>query len=407
MVEQVEKWHRVFGQILHRTHMAAADDLADIVNAAAAPVGVSLRIYLADLGQEWLRPVHAGPALLVDATPAGEAFQRTEIVPVDADGSTPPYLWMPLLDGTERLGVARVGLPHDADPHDKWLREQCWALVGLTAHLVMSKQHYSDLFHIVRRTEPVSVASELLQRLLPPHTFACDRLVISALMEPSSEVAGDGYDYTVDAGRAHVGIFDAVGHDMHAGLITTVALAATRNGRRNGSPMSTGVALADEAIRGVVAPKGLVPFATALVAELDLDTGVLRYLNAGHPPAVLLRAGRVVEYLDRLCGLPLGLGHLGRPRRDPETVRLQPGDRMLFYTDGVTEARNTEGEMFGLDQLIRLVEFHESAGLSTPETLRRITRALMHHQNGRLSDDATLLLLEWDTSAPVALLPEP
>ncbi|TDV44155.1 stage II sporulation protein E [Actinophytocola oryzae] len=402
----MEKWHRAFGQVLHRAHLASAGDLADIVNNAAAPVGVSVQVYLADMSQGRLCPVQSGPALLVDSTTAGEAFQRTEIVPVDAVGSTPPYLWIPLLNGTERLGVARVDLPPDADPHDTWLREQCWALVGLTAHLVMSKQHYSDLFHTVRRSEPLSVASELLRQLLPPQTFACDQLVVSALMEPSSRVAGDGYDYAIDAGRAYLGIFDAMGHDMNAGLITSVALAATRNARRNGFSASKGVELADEAIREVVAPKGFVPFATALIAELDLDTGVLRYLNAGHPPAVLLRAGKVVGHLDRRCGMPLGLGHLGHPRGGPVTVRLQPGDKVLFYTDGVTEARSTDGEMFGLDQLIHLIELHERAGLPTPETLRRITRAVMHHQNGHLSDDATLLLVEWDASAPNALLPE-
>jgi hypothetical protein len=95
-----------------------------------------------------------------------------------------------VLNGTERLGVAHVVLPAGTDPHGKWVREQCWTLAGLIGYLVISKLHYSDLFHVVRRTEPLSVASELLWQLLPPQTFACERLVVTAMVEPYDQVGG-------------------------------------------------------------------------------------------------------------------------------------------------------------------------------------------------------------------------
>ena len=88
------------------------------------------------------------------------------------------------------------------------------------------------------------MASELLWQLLPPKVFACDRVVIAAAMEPYDRVGGDGFDYAVDDGHAYVAIFDAMGHDLHAGLTTSMALAATRNARRSGADLVVAAELA-------------------------------------------------------------------------------------------------------------------------------------------------------------------
>ncbi|RKT54178.1 PP2C family protein-serine/threonine phosphatase [Saccharothrix australiensis] len=403
MTERALAWHAVFSRIVDEAHMAGGDELDGIVNGATAAVGVSVRLYLVDLAQQRLHPVRAGdgPSPAVDGSPAGRGFRRLEVVVEDG---APPCLWMPVLNGTERLGMARIELAADADPGDPWLREQCWVLVGLIAHLVTSKQNYGDLFHLVRRTKPLSVASELLWQLLPPQTFACDRMVVTAALEPYDRVGGDGYDYAVDAGHAHVALFDATGHDLHAGLTTAVALAATRNARRGGLGLVEAARLADQAI-SVRNGQDRMTFATAVLARLDLDSGRLHYLNAGHPPPVLLRDGRMVKLLDAPVRVPLGLGALGGTGARPATEQLRPGDRVLFHTDGVTEARSPDGALFGLDRLVGLTEHHEAAGLPAPETLRRIVHAVLEHQRGRLQDDATLLLLEWTTTGQLALFP--
>ena len=75
--------------------------------------------------------------------------------------------------------------------------------------------------------------------------------------------------------------------------------------------------------------------------------------------------------------------------------QLEPGDRVLFYTDGVIEARSPNGEFFGADRLTDLVTGQFAGGLPAPETMRRVVRTLLEHQQGQLSDDASLLLLEW------------
>jgi len=398
----VEQWYAALSEIINDTHVSGADELAAIVGDAVAPLGLSTRMYLADLEQRGLHPVDApvGSSLPIGEGAAGQAFRHVEILTEYADGSA-PLLWVPLLDGAERFGVLCVGLPPGTDPEDPELRRRYWVLAGLLGHIVASKIHYGDLFHTVRRTRPLSVPSELLWQLVPPQTFACPHLVVSAVLQPYDEVAGDAYDYAVVAGQAHVAVFDAVGHDLEAGLAASMAVATTRNARRAGLELIASAALADE----ILAARTGVVFATALLARLDLDTGVLHYLNAGHPPPVLLRGGRVVKRLDGPIRPPLGLGHLtvGAPRLGRE--QLERGDRVLLYTDGITEARDNRGTMFGLDRLVELAERHHDAGLPAPETLRQIAHAVFEHQHGRLQDDATLLLVEWADTAPAGMLP--
>jgi serine phosphatase RsbU (regulator of sigma subunit) len=84
---------------------------------------------------------------------------------------------------------------------------------------------------------------------------------------------------------------------------------------------------------------------------------------------------------------------------------LEPGDRLLFYSDGIVEARDAEGTFFGERRLVDLTERTEQAGLSAPETLRRLAAAILDHQAGKLQDDATLLMLDWSSGGHHAMMP--
>jgi sigma-B regulation protein RsbU (phosphoserine phosphatase) len=137
-------------------------------------------------------------------------------------------------------------------------------------------------------------------------------------------------------------------------------------------------------------------FVTAVLAELDMETGLLRYINAGHPAPMLIRRGRVVKTLDGGRRMPLGLDDSAI---DVGQEVLEPGDRLLIHTDGVTEAHNRDGERFGVRRLADLTERCMADRLPAPETLRRLAHTVLAHQGGRPSDDATLLLLEWSPEA--------
>ena len=84
---------------------------------------------------------------------------------------------------------------------------------------------------------------------------------------------------------------------------------------------------------------------------------------------------------------------------------MEPGDRLLLYTDGITEARNQAGELFGLQRLIDHTERHAAAFLPAAETLRRLAHAVASHHGGPADDDATLLLAEWSPDAAQRGLP--
>ena len=125
----------------------------------------------------------------------------------------------------------------------------------------MTKIAYSDRLRGLRTNRPLSVPSELLWQLLPPRTFASERAVVTALLEPHDQVAGDAYDYAADYTTLDLAVFDAVGHDMQSCLITAVALTAIRNGRRAGE---TNLAeLAERASRLVTEQPGPLRFVTA------------------------------------------------------------------------------------------------------------------------------------------------
>ena len=123
-------------------------------------------------------------------------------------------MWVPVLDGVERLGVLEL----DFDPDHAPRSYDAASFAGLVAEVVMAKEAYGDSFERVRRRRPMSIAAELAWRLLPPLTFGTDRLVISGVVAPVYELGGDSFDYSVDTDTAHVSIFDAMGHGLEAEL---------------------------------------------------------------------------------------------------------------------------------------------------------------------------------------------
>jgi phosphoserine phosphatase RsbU/P len=187
--------------------------------------------------------VPAQPPLTVQATLAGRAFSTVSTADNGGSGGA-RRLWVPLVDDTERLGVAEVTVNDSrADADD--LITRCEAFVGLIGHLVAIKLPYGDSLHQIRRTRTMSPAGELLQALLPPSTYTCERLVISALLEPAYDVGGDVYDYSVDANLA----------------------------RRDGQDLPTMATAGETALTEQFTD---LRVATAVLAELDLVTGQFR-----------------------------------------------------------------------------------------------------------------------------------
>ncbi|HEX2774253.1 MAG TPA: PP2C family protein-serine/threonine phosphatase [Micromonosporaceae bacterium] len=396
-----EAWRQAVAAVVRRSHLVPPSAVGTLVNDVAGELGVELTVYLVDHEQRQLRALAVAneperPPLAVDTSLAGRAFRTIQ---VQRAGARPVRLLVPVVDGTERLGVLEVVLPDQLGDATDEAIDGATLMAGMIGHLVVAKRAYGDAIEQRRRSRPMTVAAELLWQLLPPLTFATPEMVIAAALEPCYEVGGDAFDYAVDGSTVRLGIFDAVGHGLRAALTVAVALAATRAARRDGQDLDAIARAADNALLDQFTD---ARFVTAVLAELDLRSGRLRYVNAGHPPAVLLRRGKAVRTLAAGRRPPLGLA---QPQITVAEEDFEPGDRLMCYTDGVTEARDDAGVMFGLSRLIDATEGASAAGLPAAETLRRLTHNVVDHQNGRLDDDASLLLLEWSTAAARRSMP--
>ncbi len=394
-------WEVVLTQIINESHALTGDQLSAMTDRAVRPLGLTAEVLAVDLAQQVLTPVQPRPGVpvAVEGTVAGRAYQFGEIF--SGGEGRERVLWVPMVDGADRAGVLRIGLGVEAD--DDALRRRCWALSGLLGHILISKVPYSERLRWLRSGASLSASADLLWQLVPPRTFADDGLVVTALLEPWDHVAGDAYDYAVNAGDAFFAVFDGAGHDLQAGHDTSLAITAIRLARRQGvTDLAALAAHADELLAG---EGERAQFVTAVLASLDTATGLLQYLLAGHPPPLLLRGRRSVKELAHPPRTPLGVQG---PRSDQPIVgqeQLEPGDRLLLYSDGIVEARNAHGEFFGEDRLVDFTQRAELAGLPAPETLRRLTAAVLAHQGGRLQDDATLVLVDWSIDAHLRLFP--
>ncbi|CAM4063416.1 PP2C family protein-serine/threonine phosphatase [Kibdelosporangium persicum] len=381
---------RMLAGLLEASHLASMEALPALVTRHCAAAGFSgVTILVPDLRQENL--IMLDPSMgrtevsPVDAGMAGRCYRHVELIASDR-GTAGHHFWLPLLDGTERVGVLGVVAP----VHDKSTVERLRALASAVALILVSKKPHSDSYAELVRSRPMSVSADLVWPLIPPLAFATEDVVVTGKLEPAYEIGGDALDYAMTGDAVHLSIFDAMGHDRAAGLTVALAVGTCRNSRRrNKSLTETSVAI-DEAIAEQF---GRRRFATGILAHLDHRTGMFSWVNRGHPPPLLIRQGRWLKELSCRTSPPMGF----RLPQEPVECgqHLEPGDRLLFYTDGIVEARAPSGTLFGLQRFADFVVRREADGLSAPETLRRLMHEILEYQHGELQDDATVLLVEW------------
>lgn len=393
-----ERAVEAFRSLLRASHLAGPTELPTMVATAGGRLGAEdARLYLVDYEQVWLVPLTGAPpmvdhsdAVAIDGTVPGLVF--SDLRQHASTTGQVTTVWCPVLNGTERLGVLALRLPAGVEADDDF-RADAMDVAALLAELVITRSRYGDAVERTRRRADLSVAAELQWGLLPPLTFVSPEASIAGVLAPATEVAGDSFDYSSDGDTLHVAMLDAMGHGMEATLLAAVALSILRNSRRGGDDLATTVLAMDT---GIAAQFGPDKFLTGIVGQLHIPSGMWRWVTCGHPPALLLRAGHVVKTLDSTTGVPIGLSMFdGDPVVAQE--RLEPGDRLLLHTDGVTEARDADGEFFGNERLVAFVTREAADGRPVAETLRRLNLAVLRHQDGQLQDDATVVILEWRT----------
>ena len=383
---------RLLGSLLDRSHTMPPQLIAPLVAQEIATIGGrDVTVLLQDYDQMTLVPLPGeglvvGPAQSIDDSLAGLAFQTDEIV----EGPVPDMvrLYVPLLDGTDRVGVLAFTLDR-LDEHDRRLARR---LAGLVADMLVTKSMYTNRFFQARRRRPMSLSAEMQWQLLPPLMMTTPQVAVAGALEPAYEVAGDSFDYALNGHILHLCMIDAMGHGLDAAVMATLAIGACRHARRTDVELADLYAAMDAALSAQFGPDR---FATAQMARLDVERGRLQWVNAGHPPPLLLRNGHVEGELESPTTLPVGFG--GATPIVTESM-LQRGDRVLFFTDGLLEERDAVGALFGQTRMRSLVEQVEADGVAVQESVRRLSRHLMLARGGATTDDSTLLMFEWSGS---------
>ncbi len=385
--ELADRMDRVITGLIRSSTKLLPDDVPRRLTEATSRIGLhGATILLADLEHRVLTPLapdHRLGVQEIDGTVAGRAFQLERPVVVNGEGGR-SGIWMPLVDGAERLGVIYLESPATSP----LLLRRIEDLAGLVAELIVSKSQYGDALKLAARNRDMTLAAELRWAIVPPLTFSGEKVGIACVLEPAYEVAGDAFDYAINDGVLHLAVMDAMGHGLEASRMANLVIAAYRMARRRGLDLPATYRLMDEALADQF---GEERFVTAQLATLDTDTGRMRWLNAGHPRPLLLRQGRVAFELKCEPTLPLGLG--GEPTM--AEVSLEPTDALLFFTDGIVEAASPAGERFGTERLLDFTRRALADRQTLAETARRLVRAVRAHRAGPLADDATILFADW------------
>jgi serine phosphatase RsbU (regulator of sigma subunit) len=380
---------RLLGVLLDRAHEMPPQLIAPLIAEEVGKVGGrDVSVFLQDYEQLMLVPLPGrrlvvGESEPIADSPAGRAFLDAAAVEVpQADGMR---LYLPLLDGSDQVGVMALTLDSIDDEDRRLLRR----LAGLVADMLVTKNSYTDQFTLARRRGTMSVAAEIQWSLLPPLMMSVPQVEVAGILEPAYEIAGDSFDYALNDDILHVAVIDAMGHGLDAAVMATAAIGAYRHARRADVGLSEIYAYMD----GVIAEQfGTEHFVTAQIMRLNTATGHLQWVNAGHPSPLLIRDHDVIRVLESPTTLPVGFG--GEEPRISEQM-LRRGDRVLCFTDGLIEEHQAGQEPFGLEQLIGVVMRVGRAETGVRAMVRALSHTLKQARDGVTSDDATIFLIEW------------
>jgi len=374
--------------------VAAADVLAERLAHALGASGVAFLV--ADFsGRALVRLGHAGSRagrtqgretaerVPLAGSPHGRALVSQTLEVESGDGEA--RLFAPVTNRGEAIGVLELSLPQAPD-------EQTLTEVALAAHalayVVIANRRFTDLFEWGQRSVRLSLAAEIQHRLLPgSYTCEAGQFTLAAWLEPSGDIAGDTFDFAMERDTLHLSMTDAMGHAVNASVLATVLVGGLRNARRAGAELGEQARLANTGLGDYAEWTG--QFVTGQVARIDLRTQTATIVNAGHPLPWRLRAGRV-ECVALKADPPFGTMRGVEYR--VQQLPLEPGDRLMFVTDGMTE-RNAAS--MDIDALIAA-----GAEMHPREAVQHLVHALLEATDGTPEDDATVMCVDWHGGPP-------
>ena len=233
----------------------------------------------------------------------------------------------------------------------------------------------------------MGAAAEIQQQILPKVMPKIPGYEVIGWNRPARQAGGDYFDFHgLDNGGWGLVVGDVVGKGVPAALLVSTLHSALRVLL---DQMDVGPPLIERLNRHIFESSSANKFITMLLAALDTESHRMAYLNAGHNPGLLVRAGgEVVQMVS--AGLPLGL--MANGKFGVSTLDLGAGDLVCIYSDGITECEAPDEEEFGLDRLARLLSDQGRQSLS--EILSTIDKAVTEFAQGQpQGDDQTVVLL--------------
>jgi sigma-B regulation protein RsbU (phosphoserine phosphatase) len=341
---------------------------------------------------EWGRLNRSG----VSPVPSSFVAALASGAPGDSPEETRSLLAFPLSVKGDVLGVMLVAWPAEAAETPRHLRQDTKSrrleiITGVAHQAALAVQ--SDLLRQEmgereRMARELQLAHEIQQAFMPGQVPALPGWELAFAWRAARQVAGDFYDFfELPDGRLGMVIADVADKGMPAALF----MALTRTLMRAAALEEKSPAAALACVNDLLVPDahhGM--FVTAIYATLSLDTGELIYANAGHNLPLLVRAR--TRQLEQFKKGGMALGVLEGVQSEEHVVRLEPGDHLVFYTDGITEAFSPEGELYGEGRLRTAIQ---SAGDSAAQAmLDAIERSVTAFAGDvPLSDDRTLMVL--------------
>lgn len=288
--------------------------------------------------------------------------------------------------------IARGNLEGSVPPITS--RDEVGELAAIFGQMVVSlRQHIRGLTEATAARERIEselmIARNIQMDMLPGPLATRTEVDLEAVLLPAREVGGDLYDhFWLDDHRLAFTIGDVSGKGVAAALF--MAMTKTLHKflvLRSGDPSAAVAALNGE----LSAENRAAMFVTLFSAVLDVHTGELRFCNAGHNPPLLLRRRGTVEPLDHVHGPAVGVfGEV--PYGETNCIKFEPGDALVLYTDGVTEALNEQDAFYGDDRL-RVLAGH-LAGSSPGKIVSELRKDLaIFTGSAPQSDDITLLVV--------------
>lgn len=228
-------------------------------------------------------------------------------------------------------------------------------------------------------------AQQILLRPVPPRIPPVDIAVRYVSAAASARIGGDLYEAISVGGGVRLIVGDVLGKGLPAARTAAVVLGAFREAAYDSLDL---VQIAGRIEASLEHQEAEEEFVTAVLAQIDPAGSQVEILNCGHPPPLLVRDGEVTPAESTEASLPLGLGSLNPADRAARSIPFKYGDRLLFYTDGISEARDKQGTFYPLERT--------GAFLGSPDlglALDRLIEDVLRHVGHALLDDAAILLI--------------